>query len=60
MKLRCGFISTLAMLKPTQSNMVLADLLDWIDFLIPGIKNEGLDYPSNPIPWYCNGIGITF
>jgi hypothetical protein len=24
------------------------------------LKWEGLDHPSNPIPWYWNGIGITF
>jgi hypothetical protein len=46
-------------MKPIQSNTLLADLLDWIVFLCPVLKNKGLDCPSNPIPWYWIGIGIA-
>jgi hypothetical protein len=32
-------------MKSIQSNMVLANVLDWIDFLIPGIEKWGIGLP---------------
>jgi hypothetical protein len=39
------FLLLATMLKPNQSDMVLAYLADWIDFLIPGIKKWGIGSP---------------
>jgi hypothetical protein len=35
-------------MKPIQSNTVLANVLDWVNFLIPGIEKCGIGLPYTP------------